>query len=146
MKLNPSERLYVNGALIENGERRNLLRLLMAETELLRERDVIVDPDMSDPLIAACAIAQAAMMSRDTRGHNLERLRVHFSALLRNPKYRESEEVVAAAQLFSCGRLSAAHHKLLRYIRRSSCEVKTVACNDIATERPGDSSGQARWE
>lgn len=120
LKLNPNERLYVNGALIENGERRNLLRLLMAETELLRERDVIVDPDMSDPLIAACVIAQEAMMSRDTRDQNLERLRMHFGALLRNPNFRESEDVVAAAQLFSCGRLSTAHHRLLRCIKRSS--------------------------
>lgn len=127
LKLTAKERLYVNGALIENGERRNHLRLLVAETELLRERDIITDPDMSDPLVAACAIAQAAMMNRDTRQENLERLRTHFGALLRNPQYREREDVIAIAQLLSDGRLSAAHHTLLRSIKGKSNEVKEVA-------------------
>ena len=65
LKLSPSERFLINGAVIENGERRAKLAILTPDTRLLRLRDAIHPEDAKTPVAKVCYIAQLAL-SGDT--------------------------------------------------------------------------------
>ena len=114
LKLAPNERIYVNGALIENGGRRTVLRLPLRDTDLLRECDIVEDNPAADTLATACVLAQKTLIQRDGRDTNLARLMAQFRVLLRDPSHRENQNVLAAACRLSEGSLAGAHYLLLR--------------------------------
>ncbi|MDB6179220.1 flagellar biosynthesis repressor FlbT [Paracoccus sp. Z330] len=58
LKLAPHERVLINGAVIENGERRSKIAIVTPDVNVLRLRDAI-HPDMANtPVARACYIAQ----------------------------------------------------------------------------------------
>lgn len=61
LKLNPSERVLVNGAVIENGDRRSKLAILTPNTNILRLRDAIRPEEANTPVKRVCYIAQLAL-------------------------------------------------------------------------------------
>lgn len=62
LKLPPRERLIVNGAVIENGDRTTRLRVLTPDTQLLRLRDA-VDPNApATPVGRLAHIAQTLLV------------------------------------------------------------------------------------
>ena len=65
LKLAPKERLLVNGAVIENGERRSRLAILTANANILRLRDAIHPEQVSTPVRRVCYIVQL-VLSGDT--------------------------------------------------------------------------------
>lgn len=131
IKLAPHERLYINGAMIENGARRTELCLPTPETEILRERDIMDAPAAGDMLGAACVLAQEALMCRGDRAVLMPRLEAQFRALLRDPAHRNNELVVTAANRFARGSLSGAHFLLLRAYRQR------IAANSPAPQSIG---------
>ncbi len=127
LKLAPNERIYINGALIENGARRATLCLRCPETEILRERDLIAPRPGQDALEAACLLAQQALMQRDGRAALLARLHAQFGALLRDPAYRGNARIVTAAARLAAGSLSGAHWHLLGACRAPEAHPGPVA-------------------
>ena len=56
LKLGPRERILVNGAVIENGERRSRLAILTPRANILRLRDAIAPGDATTPVRRVCYI------------------------------------------------------------------------------------------
>ena len=58
LKLRPDERIMINGAVIENGERRTRLNVLTPNANVLRLRDAIHPDEANTPVKRVCYIAQ----------------------------------------------------------------------------------------
>ncbi|SEM60815.1 flagellar protein FlbT [Loktanella fryxellensis] len=61
LKLNPHERVLVNGAVIENGDRRSRLSILTPSANILRLRDAIRPDEVNTPVRRVCYIAQLVL-------------------------------------------------------------------------------------
>lgn len=61
LKLGPGERILINGAVIENGERRTRLTLMTPNAHVLRLRDAIHPDEANTPVRRVCYIAQLAV-------------------------------------------------------------------------------------
>lgn len=71
LKLGPGERVLVNGAVIENGDRRSRVSVLTPDARILRLRDAIRPDEANTPVRRVCYIAQL-ILSGDVaagRGH-----------------------------------------------------------------------------
>lgn len=58
LKLSPSERVLINKAVIENGERRAKINIITPNAHILRLRDAIHPNEVNTPVRRACYIAQ----------------------------------------------------------------------------------------
>ncbi len=65
LKLSPKERVLVNGAVIENGDRRSRLSILTPDANILRLRDAIHPEDAKTPVRRVCFAIQL-VLSGDT--------------------------------------------------------------------------------
>jgi flagellar protein FlbT len=108
LKLAPKERVLVNGAVIENGDRRSRLSIVTPDANILRLRDAIHPEDANTPVRRVCYAAQLVLTgdsapedSRMQMLRNLEELSQVFvdadsraslaeatDALLNNNHYR----------------------------------------------------------
>jgi flagellar biosynthesis repressor protein FlbT len=61
LKLGPSERVMVNGAVLENGTRRARLNILTSGANVLRLRDAIHPEEARTPVRRVCYIAQLVL-------------------------------------------------------------------------------------
>ncbi|MDE0849529.1 flagellar biosynthesis repressor FlbT [Yoonia sp.] len=61
LKLNPKERVLVNGAVIENGDRRSRLSILTPNANILRLRDALRPDEVNTPVRRVCYIAQLVL-------------------------------------------------------------------------------------
>ncbi|MEM7320962.1 MAG: flagellar biosynthesis repressor FlbT [Pseudomonadota bacterium] len=61
LKLAPKERLLVNGAVIENGDRRSRLSIVTPGAHILRLRDAIHPHEATTPVRRACYAAQLVL-------------------------------------------------------------------------------------
>src|SRR6056297_3276838 len=74
LKLGPRERVLINGAVIENGERRSRLSIVSPNANILRLRDAIRPDQASTPVRRVCYIAQLILSGdapEDTGGRQL---------------------------------------------------------------------------
>ncbi|GFE64418.1 flagellar biosynthesis repressor FlbT [Litoreibacter roseus] len=58
LKLNPKERVLVNGAVIENGDRRAKLNIVTPNANILRLRDALHPEEINTPVRRVCYIMQ----------------------------------------------------------------------------------------
>lgn len=58
LKLAPKERVLINGAVIENGDRRSRLAIMTPNANILRLRDAIHPEEANTPVRRVCYIAQ----------------------------------------------------------------------------------------
>ena len=58
LKLGPHERVLINGAVIENGDRRSRLAIMTPNAHILRLRDAIHPEQVNTPVRRVCYIAQ----------------------------------------------------------------------------------------
>ena len=58
LKLSPRERVLINGAVIENGERRARITILTPDANILRLRDAIHPEEATTPVRRVCYAAQ----------------------------------------------------------------------------------------
>jgi flagellar protein FlbT len=65
LKLGPKERVLINGAVIENGDRRSRLSIMTPGANILRLRDAIHPDQATTPVRRVCYIAQL-VISGDT--------------------------------------------------------------------------------
>ena len=66
LKLAPQERVLINGAVIENGDKRSKLAILTPNANILRLRDAIHPEEVNTPVRRVCYIAQL-VLSGDAR-------------------------------------------------------------------------------
>lgn len=58
LKLGPKERILINGAVIENGDRRSRLSVVTSNANILRLRDAIHPQEANTPVRRVCYAAQ----------------------------------------------------------------------------------------
>ena len=61
LKLAPKERVLINGAVIENGDRRSRLAIMTPNAHILRLRDAIHPGEVNTPVRRVCYIAQLVL-------------------------------------------------------------------------------------
>ena len=61
LKLGPRERVLVNGAVIENGDRRSRLSILSPRANILRLKDAISPDEVVTPVRRVCYVAQLVL-------------------------------------------------------------------------------------
>jgi flagellar protein FlbT len=61
LKLGPKERVLINGAVIENGDKRSRLSIVTPNANILRLRDAIHPQDVNTPVKRVCYIAQLVL-------------------------------------------------------------------------------------
>ncbi len=61
LKLGPRERVLINGAVVENGERRSRLSIMTPNANILRLRDAIHPEEVNTPVRRVCYIAQLVL-------------------------------------------------------------------------------------
>jgi len=61
LKLNPKERVLINGAVIENGDRRSKFRIMTPKANMLRLRDAINPEKVNTPVRRACYMTQLVL-------------------------------------------------------------------------------------
>lgn len=61
LKLAPHERVLINGAVIENGDRRSRFSIVTRNANILRLRDAIHPENASSPVSRVCYIAQLVL-------------------------------------------------------------------------------------
>lgn len=61
LKLGPHERVLINGAVIENGERRSRLAIMTPGAHILRLRDAIHPEEANTPVRRVCYVAQLVL-------------------------------------------------------------------------------------
>jgi len=61
LKLTPRERILVNGAVIENGDRRSKISILTPNASILRLKDAIKPEEAKTPVRRVCYIAQLVL-------------------------------------------------------------------------------------
>lgn len=73
LKLSPKERVLVNGAVIENGDRRSRLSIMTPNAHILRLRDAIHPEEASTPVRRACYSLQL-VLTGDSDAIEVERM------------------------------------------------------------------------
>jgi flagellar protein FlbT len=61
LKLGPHERVLINGAVIENGDKRTRLAIMTPNANILRLRDAIHPEEVNTPVRRVCYIAQLVL-------------------------------------------------------------------------------------
>ena len=76
LKLGPHERVLINGAVIENGDKRSRLAVMSPNANILRLRDAIHPEEANTPVRRVCYIAQLVLTGdADAEGAKFQLLR-----------------------------------------------------------------------
>lgn len=100
LKLAPKERVLINGAVIENGDRRSRLSILTQNANILRLRDAIHPEEVNTPVRRVCYIAQLVLSGdADPGDARLQLLRgiEQLSQVFTDPDSRTLLSVATAA-------------------------------------------------
>jgi flagellar protein FlbT len=114
LKLAPNERILVNGAVIENGDRRSRLSIMTPNAHVLRLRDAIHPDEVTSPVRRVCYIAQLVLSGDADPGEaRLQLLRgiEQLSQALKDP---DSRTLLAAA---TAAVRDAQHYQALKSLR-----------------------------
>jgi flagellar protein FlbT len=109
LKLGPKERVLINGAVIENGDRRSRLSIVSPNANILRLRDAIHPEEANTPVRRVCYAAQLVLTGdatpEETRHQMLRRIE-ELSQILIDPDSRKllasATEAVLADQYYQC--------------------------------------------
>jgi flagellar biosynthesis repressor protein FlbT len=102
LKLGPKERVLVNGAVIENGDKRSRLAVLTPNANILRLRDAIHPEQVNTPVRRVCYIAQLVLSGDaepDKARHQVLRGIEQLSQALTDPDSRSQLTLATAAAL-----------------------------------------------
>ena len=81
LKLAPGERVLINGAVIENGDRRTRISVKTPDTHILRLKDAIHPDDAKTPVRRTCYVAQLALSGDAEPSHARRELLVGIEQL-----------------------------------------------------------------
>jgi len=114
LKLSPKERVLINGAVIENGDRRSRLAIMTPDAHILRLRDAIHPDEANTPVRRACLVVQM-VLSGDATPENVhvELLKQieDLSQVFTDP---DSRKVLAEASLSV---IDGSHYRALKCLR-----------------------------
>ena len=109
LKLGPKERVLINGAVIENGDRRSRLSIVSPNANILRLRDAIHPDEANTPVRRVCYAAQLVLTgdsAADTARMPLLRRIEELSQILTDPDSRKqlslATEAVLGDQYYQC--------------------------------------------
>jgi len=109
LKLSPKERVLINGAVIENGDRRSRLSIMTPNANILRLRDAIHPETANTPVRRVCYIAQLVLSGDadpDAAHHQLMRGIEQLSQVFRDDDSRrllaQASEAAVAGQHYPC--------------------------------------------
>tara|TARA_R110000787_G_scaffold18059_6_gene55729 strand:+ start:2285 stop:2689 length:405 start_codon:yes stop_codon:yes gene_type:complete len=114
LKLSPKERVLINGAVIENGDRRSRLAIMTPDANILRLRDAIHPEDAKTPVRRACFAVQLVLSGDSDPAkvqHGLLRQIEELSQVFTDP---DSRAVLSEA---SQGILDGQHYRTLKSLR-----------------------------
>lgn len=102
LKLAPKERILINGAVIENGDRRGRLSIVTPNANILRLRDAIHPDEVNTPVRRIVYVAQLVLSGdlepADARGQLLRGIE-QLSQVLTDPDSRRQLEMATDATL-----------------------------------------------
>ncbi|MDQ2093996.1 flagellar biosynthesis repressor FlbT [Rhodalgimonas zhirmunskyi] len=109
LKLGPKERVLINGAVIENGDRRSRLSIVTPNAKILRLRDAIHPEQANTPVRRVCYTAQLVLSgdaSADETRLPLMRSIEALSQVFTDPDSRKhlalATEAVVSEQYYQC--------------------------------------------
>lgn len=114
LKLGPRERVLINGAVVENGERRSRLNIVTPNANILRLRDAIHPDEVNTPVRRVCYIAQLVLSGDATPSEaRLQLLRgiEQLSQVLTDSDSRQRLDAATSAAL------SEQYYQVLRSLR-----------------------------
>lgn len=114
LKLGPHERVLINGAVIENGEKRSRLAVVTPNAHILRLRDAIHPEEVNTPVRRVCYIAQLVLSGDADPGEaRMQLLRgiEQLSQVLTDPDSR------AQLTLATASVLEDQHYQALKALR-----------------------------
>ena len=114
LKLGPRERVLINGAVIENGDRRTRLAIVTPGAHILRLRDAIHPEEVTTPVRRVCYVAQLVLSGDVPPAEaRLQLLRgiEQLSQVLTDPDSRRQLALASDAVL------QEAHYQALRALR-----------------------------
>ena len=74
LKLGPHEHVLINGAVVENGDKRSRLAIVTPNANILRLRDAIHPQEANTPVKRVCYIAQLVLTGDATAGDTRQQL------------------------------------------------------------------------
>jgi len=109
LKLGPKERVLINGAVIENGERRSRLNIVTPNAHILRLRDAIHPEEANTPVRRVCFAAQLVLTGDaepEESRHQLLRRIEELSQILTDTDSRKlltaATDAVIGDQFYQC--------------------------------------------
>ena len=102
LKLGPHERVLINGAVIENGDKRSRLAVVTPNAHILRLRDAIHPEEVNTPVRRVCYIAQMVLSgdaAPDDARRQLLRGIEQLSQVLTDPDSRQHLTLATAMVL-----------------------------------------------
>lgn len=114
LKLGPRERVLVNGAVIENGDKRGRLTVMTPGANILRLRDAIHPEEVTTPVRRVCYVAQLVLsgdVTPEEARRQLLRGIEQLSQALRDPDSRAQLDAATRAVL------DDQHYQALRALR-----------------------------
>ncbi len=74
LKLGPHERVLINGAVVENGDKRSRLAIVTPNANILRLRDAIHPQEANTPVKRVCYVAQLVLTGDATAADTRQQL------------------------------------------------------------------------
>lgn len=97
LKLSPRERVLINGAVIENGDRRSRINIVSPNANILRLRDAIHPEEAKTPVKRVCFIAQLILSGDANTDIARRQLLTGVEQLSQVFKDHDSREILATA-------------------------------------------------
>ncbi len=114
LKLGPHERVLINGAVIENGDKRSRLAVMTPNASILRLRDALHPDEANTPVRRVCYIAQLVLSGdaapAETRTQLLRGIE-QLSQILTDPDSRRLLSLASTAVL------EEQHYQALKALR-----------------------------
>lgn len=114
LKLSPKERVLVNGAVIENGERRARFTIVTPDAKILRLRDAIHPEEVTTPVRRVCYILQLVLSGDAVPDEARQQLLRGIEQLSQVFTDRDSRGILAAA---TNAVLAQSHYQALKTLR-----------------------------
>jgi flagellar protein FlbT len=101
LKLGPKERVLINGAVIENGDKRSKLNIVTPNANILRLRDALHPGEVNSPVKRVCYTLQL-VLSGDTEPEEAKfQILRGLDQLAQVFKDPDSQEAIGSAQKFT---------------------------------------------
>lgn len=114
LKLSPKERVLINGAVIENGDRRTRLSIKTPNANVLRLKDAIHPDAATTPVARACYIAQLILSGDAPADEGRQQLLRSIEALSQVFQDHDSRRILSQA---THAALEGAAYPALRQLR-----------------------------